>query len=72
MTKNYREFAKVVLRLIFVELKNRCFVYLFDGAKIDWVYDNFSEKRLIANIYLLFFFFCKIVVADDFHRVQNK
>ena len=44
LTKNYPDFAKVVLRLIFIELKNRCFVYYFDGAKIDWVYDNFSEK----------------------------
>ena len=33
--KIYRHFAKVVLRFILTELKDRCFVYDFTEAKID-------------------------------------
>ena len=34
LAKNLSRFARVVLRLIFIELKNRCFVYDFTDAKL--------------------------------------
>ena len=39
--------------------------FLITRAKLM---DNFFEKGFITNIY----FFSKIIVADDIHRVQNK
>ena len=54
MEKFYRVFAKVVLRLILIELKDRCFVYDFTEAKIDWIYDKFLGKRKKLPVLICF------------------
>ena len=67
LIKNISRFGEDSFATYFHRAQGSLFRLPFYWSKIDWVYNNFVEKGLIANI-----FFSKILVADDFRYVQYK